>query len=211
MTPLHRIIPLLLACPLLALAACDPEADAAPRSRLAEHRALAEAHAQGRALDRLAAARQLLVDPRIEVETDQVRVVLLPGTLAHEPTTLADLRSAPELRGASLRETLLGGQDARRPAIFDDVAVGTYTACVVVGPPRDPATTALIDHAAALYEADSGGPELSAERLMAATARARAETGLVPQKIVWNDQPLICQRIDVTADPASRAATFDDV
>lgn len=210
MHPLRRLLPLLLACPAPLLAACDPEADAASGSSLVEHRALAEAHASGRALDSLASARQLLVDPRLTVDAEQVRFFLLSGALADNPATLAALRSARDRRGGFTREILLGGEDARRPAVFEGIAAGAYTVCVLVGPPRDPVTAALVDRGLEHYEADSGG-ELSSDKLEAAVARARAEIRLEPPKLAWDACPLQCKQIDVTADPASRAVTFDDI
>lgn len=216
MHSLLRTSSLLLACAALApsLVACDaePVAPTSLEQRLSqrreqrrEHRELARAHANGGVHERLAAEQRLLVDPGLPADTAQVRFVLLPGELAGQPATLAELAAAAH--DAPRRERLQAGEDGARPAIFDDVPEGTYTACVVVGPPRDDATAALLARAAAIYEADSGG-ELSPERLIAAADRAQVETGLAPQTIAWDDLPLRCRWIEVTADPHSRVVAL---
>lgn len=189
---------------------CDFEdlSGPAPRSTLAEQRELGQAPVDDALHHRLAAERQLLVDPDGIGEVDQIRFALFAGTLADPPAHLGALRTDPALRGKVLRDRLLGGVDSRSAAVFDDVAEGSYTVCVSAGPGPDPERDQVVARAVAAYEA-AGDGGLTAAKLQAAVAQAQAETGYVPRRTDWSAHPAHCRRIAVTSEPASRVAVID--
>ncbi|WAS94985.1 hypothetical protein [Nannocystis punicea] len=178
----------------------------ARRGRLAESRALGQAKVDRALLDQLAAEQMLRVDVAVPSDAQQSRYVLFAGELPEAPTSLVALENEP---GEGVRkEILLGGEDAARPALFRNVAEGTYTVCVAVSPPASPEDRALMERAAAILEADGPGP-LSAEKIQAAAAAAQAETGHKFTPIDWRARPVRCQRLEVDARPESRVVALD--
>lgn len=210
--------PLLLMAILLSttlLAACDDEPAESPGERASERvrqraselatvRELARADATSVA-DRLAAERWLRVDGAVPADANQSRHVLLAGALTEAPATYAALKQ--DFSDRVEQEILLGGEDATRPVVFRDVAEGIYTVCVSATGPASAEERALIERAAAIYEADGPQP-LNAEKLQAAVAAAQAETGHKPKRTDRDPLPLRCRRVEVDARPESRVAAF---
>lgn len=190
---------------LFTALACDIELEDSP---LTQQRRTAQAYADGTLGDRLVKEEQLLVDARVPADADSVRYALVTGTIEGTPEDLDALHRDPQGRPRHVRQVLLGGEDSARPATFDGVPAGTYTVCVSIGPPLDPKTEELLARAEAIYEEETGGP-LSPEKLHAALARAKSETGHTPEPIAWSERPVRCRRVDVTARPASRIAVLE--
>ncbi|PCC71243.1 hypothetical protein SAMN02745121_04795 [Nannocystis exedens] len=199
------------------LPACDDEPADPPSERVRERarerarslatvRELATAKADRGVAERLAAGRWLRVDAAVPPDTDQSRHVLLAGELTEVPATYEALKQDHGERVE--QEIMLGGEDATRPVVFRDVVEGTHTACVAVSGPASAEDRALLERAAALFEADGPQP-LNAEKLQAALAAAQAETGHKPKRTDWDPRPLRCRRVDVDARPESRIAAFE--
>lgn len=208
-TVIHALfVTLTTACDVELGSDAEPSAEAGPRSKLAEHRALTRAPVDDALHERLAAQRQLLVDSEGIGEVDQIYFALFSGALAEPPARLDALRSDPALRGQLLHATMHGGVDSRRAAVFDDVAAGSYTVCVSAGPAPDPEQAEVTARAVAAYEAGGGGP-LTATKLQDAVAQARAETGYERRRIDWRTRPVHCRPVEVTGESASRVAIID--
>lgn len=177
----------------------------AVQDRLAESRAITDAHAAGALGDRLAPGELVLVDARVPAATRQVQYFLITGARDPLPATVPELRSGG---GASPHNLLQGGDDAARPALFRAIKPGTYTACAAVGPPRSAAEEDLEARTAAAYRAEHG-ESIDPAKLRAVADRVRAESGLAaPVAVAWDAVPLRCKTFEVTADVASRVVVL---
>lgn len=74
----------------------------------------------------------MLVDARAPTDTSQIWYFLYNGEV-RPPTELAGLKAARGADGGGGQAILLGGEDSSRPAIFEGIAAGIYTVCVLVG------------------------------------------------------------------------------
>lgn len=178
------------------------------QGRLVEARELAAAHAAGTLGDRLATGQLVLVDAKPPADTSKVQYFLLDGAITPPPTSVSDLKSSA---AAAPRETLLGGEDSTRPAIFRQITrPGPYTACAVVGPALSAAEKELQDQALTTYRAEHGD-KLDPVKLKEILDRTKAEANYVaPPKTPWDDLPLRCKTFEVTADAASRVVVLPD-
>jgi hypothetical protein len=185
----------------------DPGRLERARKRLLETRELASHYAAGTLGDRLAVGKLLLVDARAPADTDQSQFFVFAGEVA-APANFAALAEMTGSDGAPARKHLQGGEDATRVAVYHNIEPGPYTVCVALSGPVDPAQLAYLKKAEAAFEADGGG-KLSAEKIEAAAAKAKAETGYTPQKTDWSARPVRCKTVVVTADAASRVVVVE--
>jgi hypothetical protein len=175
---------------------------------LKESRELAAAYAAGTLGERLATGELLLVDARPPAGTDQVRYFVLNGALPAMPKNTTEARQLKAADGPRAHASLLGGEDAVRPAIFREIRPGTYTVCAVVGPPTSQAHKDYLARTEAAVKAEMGDT-LDPMKMKAIGDRIQAETGYKPEKIDWDAHPLRCEQVEVTAAAASRVIVLE--
>lgn len=181
-------------------------------AELKESRELATAYAEGTLGDRLAAGELLLIDARPPHDADQVRYFVFGRELAELPKNTTEARKLKAADGPRARASQLGGEDAGRPAIIREIEAGTYTACVVVGPPATQEQKDYQAKAEAAYIAEVGDNprKIDPLKMQVIAARITAETGYAPPTIDWDKYPLRCRQIEVTADAASRVVVLGE-
>lgn len=177
-------------------------------AELKESRELAQAYTAGSLGDRLATDALLLVDAKPPADTDQVRYFVFPRALPTTPKNTTEARQLKAADGPKSHASLLGGEDAVRPAIFRDIQPGTYTVCAVVGPPPSPAQKDYEAKFEAAYKAEAGD-KLDPVKMKAIGVRIQAETGYKPEKLDWDAHPLRCKQVEVTAEAASRVVVIE--
>jgi hypothetical protein len=190
----------------------DPDRKAILDKLQAEHkeaRELAAAYAAGTLGDRLATGELLLIDAKPPADTDQVRYFVFNGALPATPKNTTEARQLKAADGTQSRASLLGGEDAVRPAIIREIKPGTYTVCAVVGPLVTQEKKDYQAKAEAAYRAEGGDPmKLDPVKLKAVADRLDAETGYTPVQIDWDKHTLRCKQVEVTADAASRVVVL---
>lgn len=184
----------------------EPTLDhAAIRARVAEKREIADAYAAGTLGDRLPERGLLLVDPT-PAEGSAVHFFLYAGAI--EPgEDFAALKAAAGSDGRGPRTILLGGDDRMRPAIFDAVDPGTYTACALVAGPGDQEATRVIEEVAAEVEARAGEKPL-AEQIQEASAEVERRLGRPVEKLGFDGITPRCARVVAGDDTPSRIVTL---
>lgn len=170
------------------------------------HDALAKAYAAGELGDRLVTGAHLLVDPKV-TGVKEVEYFVFKGAIPDLLGEHAVLETARSSDGSAPARILHGGVDAARPAIFDRIAAGAYTVCVVVGPAIDPEEERVIQEIAAEYEAKVGF-KLTPETLVAMSTEVEARLGRKAQRVDWSAQPGRCVVVEVGAEPQSRVVAL---
>lgn len=178
------------------------------RAKFEEAREIGKSYAAGTLGDKLATDELLLVDAKPPAETHQVRYFLFDRALPAMPKNTTEARQLKAADGPKAQASLLGGEDAVRPAIFREIRPGTYTVCAVVGPPTSPAEKEWIARTEAAVKAEIGD-EFDPAKLKAIGDRIAAETGYTPEKLDWDKHPLRCKQAEVTATAASRVVVID--
>lgn len=180
-----------------------PEMMAERGKQLQEDREIAEAYKAGTLGDALAAEKMLLVDARAPADTDEARYFVFPGKLP-APADFAALTALKRSADHKPLESLYGGGDSQRVALFHGIEPGAYTVCAVLSGPADAAKLAYLKKAEEVYKASDKDGKLSGEKLQAAAERAKAETGYERKEIDWDSRPVRCNVAEVTADPSTR-------